>query len=79
MTDTEGRDRTAIEGGWAMIETPEQLRREIAYRVDERIGIMTLGALPSKSVVEFAKNEAREWARRCYPELLDKSDESLNK
>jgi len=62
-----------------MIETPEQLRREIAYRVDERIGIMTLGALPSKSVVEFAENEAREWARRCYPELLDKSYESLNK
>jgi len=62
-----------------MIETPEQLRREIAYRVDERIGIMTLGALPSKSVVEFAENEAREWALRCYPELLDKSDESLNK
>ena len=79
MTDTEGRDRTAIEGGWAMIETPEQLRREIAYRVDERIGIMTLGALPSKSVVEFAENEAREWARKHYPELLDKSDESLNK
>jgi len=52
-----------------MIETPEQLRREIAYRVDERIGIMTLGALPSKAVVEFAENEAREWARRCYPEL----------
>jgi hypothetical protein len=62
-----------------MIETPEQLRREIAYRVDERIGIMTLGALPSKSVVEFAENEAREWARKHYPELLDKSDESLNK
>ena len=51
-----------------MIETPEQLRREIAYRVDERIGIMTLGALPSKSVVEFAENEAREWARKHYPE-----------
>ena len=79
MTDTEGRDRTAIEGGWAMIETPEQLRREIAYRVDERIGIMTLGALPSKAVVEFAENEAREWARKNYPELLDKADESLNK
>ena len=52
-----------------MIETPEQLRREIAYRVDERIGIMTLGALPSKSVVEFAENEAREWAQKHYPEL----------
>jgi hypothetical protein len=53
-----------------MIETPEQLRREIAYRVDERIGIMTLGALPSKSVVELAENEAREWARKHYPELF---------
>ena len=53
------------------IETPEQLRREIAYRVDERIGIMTLGAMPSKAVVEFAENEAREWARKHYPELLD--------
>ena len=62
-----------------MIETPDQLRREIAYRRDERIGIMTLGALPSKSVVEFAENEAREWAQKHYPELLDKSDESLNK
>ena len=55
-----------------MIETPDQLRREIAYRADERIGIMTLGALPSKAVVEFAENEAREWARRCYPELFAK-------
>ena len=79
MTDTEGRDRTAIEGGWAMIETPEQLRREIAYRVDERIGIMTLGALPSKAVVEFAENEALAWARKHYPEILDKADKSLNK
>lgn len=51
------------------IETPEQLRREIAYRRDERIGIMTNGALPSKAVVEFAENEAREWARKHYPEL----------
>jgi hypothetical protein len=53
-----------------MIETPEQLRREIAYRVDERIGIMTLGALPSKAVVEFAENEARAWAEMHYPHLL---------
>ena len=65
---------------WFMeIETPEQLRREIAYRVDERIGIMTLGALPSRAVVEFAENEAREWARKHYPELLDKPDERLDK
>lgn len=61
------------------IETPEQLRREITYRVDERIGIITLGAMPSKSVVEFAENEAREWARKHYPELLDEADKSLNK
>lgn len=55
-----------------MIETPEQLRAEISYRVDERIGIMTLGAMPSKSVVEFAENEAREWAQKHYPELFAK-------
>jgi hypothetical protein len=60
------------------IETPDQLRREIAYRVEERIGIMTLGAMPSKAVVELAENEAREWARKHYPELLDKADESLS-
>jgi hypothetical protein len=59
-----------------MIETPEQLRREIAYRVDERIGIMTLGALPSKAVVEFAENEARAWAELHYPELLDNESSS---
>ncbi|CAB4172188.1 hypothetical protein UFOVP930_57 [uncultured Caudovirales phage] len=53
-----------------MIETAEELRAEIAYRRDERIGIMTLGALPSKSVVEFAENEAREWAQKHYPELF---------
>lgn len=62
-----------------MIETPDQLRREIDYRRDERIGIMTLGAMPSKAVVEFAENEARDWARKHYPEILDKADESLNK
>jgi len=62
-----------------MIETPEQLRREIAYRVDERIGIMTLGALPSKAVVEQATSEAIGWAMLHYPELLDKPDERLNK
>lgn len=55
-----------------MIETPEQLRAEISYRVDERIGIMTLGAMPSKSVVEFAENEALEWAKKHYPELFAK-------
>lgn len=52
-----------------MIETPEQLRAEIAYRIDERIGIMTLGATPSKSVVEFATLEAYTWAAKNYPEL----------
>jgi len=57
------------------IETPEELRAEIAYRRDERIGIMTLGAIPSKEVVEFAENEAREWARKCYPELFAKLGE----
>lgn len=62
-----------------MIETPDQLRREIAYRVDERIGIMTLGAMPSKAVVEFAHEEATIWARKHYPELLDKPDERLDK
>ena len=62
-----------------MIETPDQLRREIDYRRDERIGIMTLGAMPSKAVVEFSENEARDWARKHYPEILDKADESLNK
>ena len=62
-----------------MIETPDQLRREIAYRRDERIGIMTLGAMPSKAFVEFAENEARDWARKHYPEILDKADEVLNK
>ena len=56
------------------IETPEQLRREIAYRVDERIGIMTLGAIPSKEVVEFSENETREWAMKHYPELLQAID-----
>lgn len=52
-----------------MIETLEHLRREIAYRIDERIGIMTLGATPSKSVVEFATLAAYEWASKNYPEL----------
>jgi hypothetical protein len=51
------------------IETPEQLRREIAYRVDERIGIMTLGAMPTKAVIEFAENEANEWAIIHYFEI----------
>jgi len=46
------------------IETPEQLRRELAYRVDERIGISVGSGIPSKAVVEFAENEAREWARK---------------
>lgn len=62
------------------IETAAQLLREIDYRRDERIGIMTLGKLPSKSVVEFAENEAREWAARNYPELsnmLAKANYSL--
>ena len=62
-----------------MIETSEQLRREIAYRVDERIGISVGSGIPSKSLVEFAYEEATTWARKHYPELLDKSDESLNK
>jgi hypothetical protein len=62
-----------------MIETADQLRCEIAYRRDERIGIMTLGALPSKSVVEFAEAEAMTWALIHYPELLDKADKSPNK
>lgn len=53
-----------------IIKTAEELRTEIAYRVDERIGIMTLGALPSKEVVEFSENEAREWAQKHYPELF---------
>ena len=52
-----------------MIETPEQLRAEIAYRIDERIGIITLGAIPSKSVVELATLEAYQWAAKNYPEL----------
>ena len=52
-----------------MIETPEQLRAEIAYRIDERIGIITLGALPSKSVVELATLEAYTWAANNYPEI----------
>ena len=52
-----------------MIETVEQLREEIAYRIDERIGIITLGALPSKSVVELATLEAYQWAEKNYPEL----------
>ena len=52
-----------------MIETPEQLRVEIAYRIDERIGIITLGALPSKSVVQLASLEAYTWADKNYPEL----------
>ena len=51
------------------IETPEELRAEIAYRIDERIGIITLGALPSKSVVELATLEAYTWAEKNYPEL----------
>ncbi len=51
------------------IETVEHLRREIAYRIDERIGILTLGAIPSKSVVEFATLEAYTWAAKNYPEL----------
>jgi hypothetical protein len=53
-----------------MIETPEQLRREIAYRVDERIGISVGSGIPSKSLVEFAHEEATQWARKHYPELL---------
>ena len=53
----------------AVIETPEQLRAEIAYRIDERIGIITLGAIPSKSVVELASLEAYTWAAKNYPEL----------
>ena len=52
-----------------MIETVEQLSAEITYRIDERIGILTLGATPSKSVVEFATLAAYEWAARNYPEL----------
>ena len=52
-----------------MIETVEQLREEIAYRIDERIGIITLGALPSKSVVELATLEAYTWAANNYPEI----------
>ena len=51
------------------IDTPEQLRREIAYRIDERIGIITLGALPSKSVVELATLESYTWAAKNYPKL----------
>ena len=51
------------------IETPEELRAEIAYRIDERIGIITLGALPSKSVVELATLESYTWAAKNYPEL----------
>lgn len=51
------------------IETVKQLRAEIAYRINERIGIMTLGAPPSKSVVEFATIAAYEWAAKNYPEL----------
>ena len=50
-----------------MIETPEQLRAEIAYRIDERIGIITLGAMPSKSVVELATLEAYQWAAKPKP------------
>ena len=57
------------EGGDAVIETPEQLRAEIAYRIDERIGIITLGAMPSKSVVELATLEAYQWADNNYPEI----------
>ena len=52
-----------------MIETTEQLRAEIAYRIDERIGIITLGAMPSKSVVELATLEAYTWAEKNYPEI----------
>ena len=52
-----------------MIETVEQLRVEIAYRIDERIGIITLGAIPSESVVELASLEAYTWADKNYPEL----------
>jgi len=52
-----------------MIETVEQLRAEIALRINERIGIITLGALPSKSVVELASLEASTWAAKNYPEL----------
>lgn len=52
-----------------MIETVEQLRVEIAYRIDERIGIITLGAMPSKSVVELATLESYTWAAKNYPEL----------
>lgn len=56
-------------GGAMEIETPEQLRAEIAYRIDERIGIITLGAIPSKSVVELATLESYTWAAKNYPEL----------
>lgn len=52
-----------------MIETPEHLRREIAYRIDERIGISVESSIPSKSVVELATLEAYTWAAKNYPEL----------
>jgi hypothetical protein len=61
------------------IETHEQLRREIAYRVDERIGISVGSGIPSKSIVEFAHEEATQWARKHYPEILDKPDERFDK
>jgi hypothetical protein len=61
------------------IETPEQLLREVAYRVDERIGISVGSGIPSKSLVEFAHEEATAWARKHYTELLDKPDERLDK
>jgi len=61
------------------IETPEHLRREIAYRVDERIGICVGSGIPTKSLVEFAHEEVTQWARKHYPELLDKPDERFNK
>ena len=61
-----------------MIETAEQLRAEIAYRVDERIGISVGSSIPSKSLVEFAHEEAIAWARKNYPELLGATANKLS-
>ena len=61
-----------------MIETYEQLRAEIAYRVDERIGISVGSSIPSKSLVEFAHEQAIAWARKNYPELLGATANKLS-
>ena len=52
--------------------TPEDLQREIVYRIHERVALLGFFAEAPAWALSAAENEAHKWAKTNHPETFAK-------